>query len=142
MEPEYVISLSSEESDGGDDDVEILEFRKETQNLLNQTPPPNMTKRLIDVQCPICFDEITLATTTSCGHIFCLECIQMSISSSNARGQTRGKNGVGLCPLCRKRVAFKDTIVLRMKKSVKVGAPKLPSKPKDDQEIDIKAIKT
>lgn len=118
---DYVIHISEDE--GSDDDVEIIEMQKDTETLINN-PPPKITKKLNDVQCPICFDEVNRATATSCGHIFCLECIQQSISSSTARGQTRGRKGVGLCPLCRKRVTFKDTVVMRMKKG-KPGIPEI-----------------
>lgn len=112
-------------SDDDDYDDDIIEIRKETNELIDNDDSHHITKKLNDIQCPICFDEITRATATSCGHIFCLECIQQSISSSNARGQIRGKRGTGLCPLCRKKVTFKDTVVLRMKKLGKVEAPKL-----------------
>lgn len=122
--PGYVIDVLSDEDDDGDE-VEILEFRQETQNLLNNPSNLKIVKKLNDVECPICFDEVTNATVTSCGHIFCLDCIQQSISSSSARGQTRGKRGVGLCPLCRKRVNFKDTTVLRIKISGKIEPPPL-----------------
>ncbi|EGV63993.1 hypothetical protein PSN45_003928 [Yamadazyma tenuis] len=115
----YLINLSE---DDDDDDIKLLEIRNDTNDLLNNTHPL-VTKKLSDVQCPICFDDITKATATSCGHIFCLECIQKSVASSNARGQTRGKRGVGLCPLCRKRVVFKDTVVMRMKVRMKQVKP-------------------
>lgn len=109
-----VIDLSEEQI--SDDDIEIIELQNATQNILNQAPPPvDSSKKLNQLQCPICFDDIVKATVTLCGHVFCLECIQQSISSSTARGQTNGKLGVGLCPLCRKRVNFKETTLLRMK---------------------------
>lgn len=114
----------SNESEVSEEDDDIIEIRRETNDLINNDDHQHhITKKLNDIQCPICFDQITRATATSCGHVFCLECIQQSISSSNARGQIRGRRGVGLCPLCRKRVTFKDTIVLRMKKSPKVEPP-------------------
>lgn len=127
---ENVINLSSED----EDDVEIIAFKRETQNLIDnpaQPPHSNSTKTLSNVQCPICFDEVTTATATSCGHVFCLECIQQSVASSTARGQTKGKKGVGLCPLCRKRVTFKDTVVLRMKVGTTTGPPPIPSESKE-----------
>lgn len=117
-----VVDLSAE-SDFLDD--EVVEIRRLTNELINTENPHHATKKLNDVQCPICFDEVTRAVATSCGHIFCLECIQQSISSSNARGQIRGKRGIGLCPLCRKRVTFKDTVVLRMKRAKKIEPPSL-----------------
>lgn len=129
--PEYVINISSEE-EIDDNDVEVIEFRKQTQNLLDnpeqqpQSETNRVSKKLADVQCPICFDDLTNATITSCGHIFCLECILQSLSSSHARGQVSGRNGTGRCPMCRKNVTFKDTIVLRMKLAHTAGMPVLP----------------
>lgn len=119
-----IINLSSED----EDDVEIIAFKRETQDLIdNPVQPPHTTKKLSNIQCPICFDEVTNATATSCGHVFCLECIQQSIASSTARGQTKGKKGVGLCPLCRKRVTFKETMLLRMKIATATGPPPVRS---------------
>lgn len=118
-----VVDLS-DESDG---EVQLLEIRNQTNDLINETSH-KITKKLGDIECPICFDEITNATTTSCGHIFCLECLQQSISSSTARGQTR-RRGVGLCPLCRKHVQFKNSLVLRMKINKKVQPPSLDMNP-------------
>lgn len=120
--PDYVINLSSDE----DDDVEIYEVQHETQTLLDNPHAMKVVKRLNDVECPICFDEVHNATVTSCGHIFCLDCIQQSLSSSLARGQVRGRKGTGLCPLCREKVSFKDTTLLRMKVGKKVVPPASP----------------
>lgn len=111
------------ESDLDNTDVEIIELRTATENILSQAPVNNATKQFNQLQCPICFDDVTNATATLCGHVFCLECILQSISSSAARGQTQGKLGVGLCPLCRKRVNFKDTTLLRMKLAPKLNTP-------------------
>lgn len=150
--PEYVINLSSDEEEIDDNDVEIVEFRKLTADLIQnpQQPPESRTttKKLADIQCPICFDEVTQATTTTCGHIFCLECIQQSISSSHARGQVRNNGsgrrgqglGVGLCPLCRKKVSFKETIVLRLKKGKRSGVPELPETLVKKNEIPVESL--
>ncbi|KAK6200518.1 uncharacterized protein RJT21DRAFT_44452 [Scheffersomyces amazonensis] len=137
--PEYVINISSsDENEDDENDLQIIEeFRKETQDLLDnptQQPQHEITKKLTDIQCPICFDTMTEATATSCGHMFCLDCIQQSISSSHARGQAN-RRGMGLCPLCRKKVSFKDTIVLRLKVSTKLGIPTLPPLPPDKDSI-------
>lgn len=152
----YVINISSDEEEIDDNDVEIVEFRKLTADLMEHPQQSSesrrTTKKLADVQCPICFDEVTQATTTSCGHIFCLECIQQSIASSHARGQVRNSAnggrgrgsqglGVGLCPLCRKKVIFKETIVLRMKVGKNNGIPKLPELTIKPHEIPVESIK-
>lgn len=112
----YVITVSSDEGEE-EDDVQMLEFHKQTQSLIDK-PAPKIVKKLSEAECPICFDSIVSATTTSCGHLFCLECLQKSISASAARGQTRRAKGVGLCPMCRESVLFKDAIVLRLKKQI------------------------
>lgn len=122
MSQPYIISISSDEEDDGDD-VQILDFQRKTQELILQ-PPPKTVKKLSDSECPICFDTIENATTTFCGHVYCLECLQRSLSSSSARGQTRGRKGVGLCPMCRKTVSFKDTVVLRLRTGAPVEPPK------------------
>lgn len=129
MTEPYVISISS---DDDDDDVEVLEFRKQTEELIAQAPP-KVVKKLSDAECPICFDSITAATATLCGHVYCLECLQQSLSASSARGQTRGRRGVGLCPMCRKTAAFKDSIVLRLKTG-SVGAPPPLSEEEEEEE--------
>lgn len=131
MSESPIINLSSDdEYDDEDDEIEEVEFRTATQNLIenpSQTEKSGTTKKLVNVQCPICFDDISKATVTSCGHIFCLECIEQSLNSSNARGQIHsGQHGKGLCPLCRKMVTFKETILIRAKKAQKTGKPELP----------------
>lgn len=135
MAEPYIISISSDEDDA-DDEVEVLEFRKLTQQLIDEAPP-KVVKKLSEAECPICFDSITTATTTLCGHVYCLNCLQRSVSASTARGQTRGRKGVGLCPMCRKTVAFKDAIVLRLKTGQSVVPPPLDSG--KDGEADSKS---
>lgn len=120
------IDISEDPSDrsSDDDDIQIIELNTATQNILAQGPPKQeATKSFNQLQCPICFDDVSQAMVTPCGHIFCLECIQKSISSSAARGQTGGRLGTGLCPLCRKLIHFKDTTLLRMKVSTKSMTP-------------------
>lgn len=129
--PEYVITLDSSDEDSAD--IEINDFQQETRDLLDHPQQETVTKALHNLECPICFDVINTATATSCGHVFCLECILQSVSSSTARGQT-ARHGVGLCPLCRKKVTFKDTIVLRMKPA---HAPILPPDPEDLEPDDL-----
>ncbi|GEQ72245.1 hypothetical protein JCM33374_g5932 [Metschnikowia sp. JCM 33374] len=129
MSRPYIINISSDEEE--DDDLEVLEFHQATQKLIEQAPP-KVVKKLCEAECPICFDTIKNATTTFCGHVYCLECLQKSVAASSARGQTKGKKGVGLCPMCRKTVAFKETVVLRLKKGQKVVPPNTKTQSKSD----------
>lgn len=130
----YIINISSDEEED-DDDIQILEFKRQTQQLIEQAPP-KVVKKLNEAECPICFDTVKNATATLCGHVYCLECLQLSVSSSSARGQTRGRKGVGLCPLCRKTVAFKDGIVLRLKTGKKVEPPEEKSENDENGDSD------
>lgn len=130
---EYVIRISDDET--SDNDIEILHFRKQTQDLLEKSNTPTIVKKLAEVQCPICFDDVTDAIATSCGHLFCLECILQSLSASRARGQSRGGRGTGLCPLCRKSVSLKETIILKMKITSSINAPELPKETSSEDII-------
>lgn len=121
VDSDYDAAEQSTENE--DDDLEIIEFKRKTQSLISHKHEQRAEK-LNQVTCPICFDPPDFPTVTSCGHLFCLECIKQSISSSAARGQVSGSSrGSGLCPLCRKRVVFKDTVVLRL--SIK-GVSEIP----------------
>ncbi|CAK9437757.1 uncharacterized protein LODBEIA_P21350 [Lodderomyces beijingensis] len=117
MSSPTLIELTSDEEDG---EIEITGFN---QNENDSCSRHRVTKKLADIQCPICFDDVTVATTTSCGHIFCLECIEQSISSSRGRNRGHMLKGRGLCPLCRKEVGFKETTVMMLKKGTKVFVP-------------------
>lgn len=133
----FVINIPSDEED--DDEVQVLEFRKRTQELINEAPP-KVVKKLNEAECPICFDTVTNATTTFCGHVYCLECLQQSISASSAQGQTRGRRGVGLCPMCRKPAAFKDALVLRLRTGRKVEPPKEDNNSEEEDDGEEKII--
>ncbi|KAI9996364.1 hypothetical protein PInf_013790 [Phytophthora infestans] len=49
------------------------------------------------LKCSICLDVLEDMTSTLCGHIFCACCIHQAIRAS------------GKCPLCQRRLHFKDT---------------------------------
>ncbi len=58
--------------------------------------PQKMGKRT----CIICLDNITNATVTSCGHMFCHECLTQAVLAA----EKNSEKGVGGCPVCRKVV--------------------------------------
>lgn len=129
------VAVSSDDEEGNE--VEVVSVKNQSLLLLANPKLESRTsaKTLAAVECPICFDTITTATITLCGHIFCLECVYQSILSSSARGQAR--HGKGLCPLCRENVTFKDTTVLRMKKLARLDPPELPQLKRGGEEIII-----
>mmetsp|Transcript_40993 Transcript_40993/g.103087 ORF Transcript_40993/g.103087 Transcript_40993/m.103087 type:complete len:180 (+) Transcript_40993:141-680(+) len=55
------------------------------------TPPPNHSYK-----CPVCLETCRSMTSTTCGHVFCEECIRMAI-------RTQKK-----CPTCRKNLTARQ----------------------------------
>ncbi|KAK5167793.1 uncharacterized protein LTR77_007492 [Saxophila tyrrhenica] len=68
----------------------------QTQRSESSGAPLKMGKRT----CIICLDNITNATVTSCGHMFCHECLTQAIRAA----EKSSEKGVGGCPVCRKPV--------------------------------------
>ncbi|KAL9082994.1 MAG: hypothetical protein Q9159_006053 [Coniocarpon cinnabarinum] len=64
--------------------------------------PKRPPTKLTGLQCTICMDEPHELTATTCGHVFCRECIQGWLGAPDARG--RGKN----CPACRTGLNAED----------------------------------
>jgi hypothetical protein len=62
----------------------------------NSTGPLNLGKRT----CIICMEPFTNATITSCGHMYCHECLTQALIA----GEKSSEKGIGNCPVCRKPV--------------------------------------
>ena len=57
----------------------------------------NLLRKLVKkLRCSICLDEINRITSTTCGHVFCRDCIIPCVRSTNK------------CPLCQKNLTMKD----------------------------------
>ena len=54
----------------------------------------------MDTKCSICFDEVTNACVTPCGHMYCLECIEEWLRRSQR------------CPICNSYVTRNKLIIL------------------------------
>ncbi|KAK0772553.1 hypothetical protein LTR91_006896 [Friedmanniomyces endolithicus] len=67
-----------------------------TTTSTTQKPP-----RISALTCIICMEPFTNATTTSCGHIYCHECLTTALKT----GERNSESGVGSCPVCRKGVS-------------------------------------
>jgi hypothetical protein len=48
-----------------------------------------------NLKCPVCLDDLKDPTSTTCGHLFCWRCIQISVSDFKH------------CPTCRKKLTRK-----------------------------------
>lgn len=101
---------------------------KEQQALIasqKQVLPTNSTMTpLAEYKCAICMDTPTDVTTTTCGHMFCHQCIIDSLRWSEIQlAETqRPPRNKGLCPVCRSHLDTKDVansknlVVLNIKK--------------------------
>mmetsp|Transcript_28391 Transcript_28391/g.50717 ORF Transcript_28391/g.50717 Transcript_28391/m.50717 type:complete len:186 (-) Transcript_28391:386-943(-) len=47
------------------------------------------------LKCPVCLDRITNMTSTTCGHVFCQDCIKVAVKAQKK------------CPTCRKNVTLR-----------------------------------
>lgn len=62
-------------------------------SLENKDTFEGMKKTL---KCAICLDEMKHMSSTTCGHVYCKECIQESVRQ------------LGKCPLCKKHLTLKS----------------------------------
>jgi len=90
------------------------------EDLLKLQRPEGQEKpKLADFKCVICLDDPTDLAATPCGHIFCDFCLQGALRAGQAANTKFGR-----CPVCRRRVNFKDVIPLEIKKLVGKGKGK------------------
>ena len=66
------------------------------QAALESSKPLRIGQR----QCIICMEPYTNATVTSCGHIYCHECLTQALLA----GEKNNDRAVSNCPVCRKQV--------------------------------------
>ena len=86
-----------------------------------------------DLVCPICKDLLDDAQQTPCGHLFCKECLEKTMSSQRCHEGYAVDEGwhreSSECPVCRSqqsKAAYDDTYNNRRVKSLKVKCPNLP----------------
>lgn len=75
---------------------EIVSTSKYTLSILDKM---KNIEELSKENCIVCLDNITNPAMTSCGHIYCLDCIKMCLSSNPK------------CPICKTIIAGKDLII-------------------------------
>ncbi|KAK5735916.1 hypothetical protein LTR17_007751 [Elasticomyces elasticus] len=76
-----------------------------TQQATTTTSSDSAPQRIGKRTCIICMEPYTNATITSCGHIYCHECLTMALKA----GEKNSERGMGNCPVCRKSVSRKKT---------------------------------
>lgn len=67
----------------------VIDVEAEEEEEEEKKPPPP-----VRIQCPVCLGDTKETTTTHCGHIFCRECIVMTITN------------LGRCPACRRELTL------------------------------------
>ena len=117
--------------DDDDDDLVMLDGKPtmSTDQLLDQikekdgssatSGPSKTAKTFQDVACVICMDPIKDAVAAACGHVFCAGCIYRALASSRepGHGGTGPGGRRGKCPMCRKVVAYKNLVWLKVRYS-------------------------
>lgn len=120
--------LHSDNDDDDEDDIIMLDGKPvQTTDELLRVPTASTTsndatastKTLKDVTCAICMDKLTDAVAAACGHVFCADCIYRALASSkethDGRSGARVGPRQGKCPMCRKVVAYKNLVWLKVR---------------------------
>lgn len=118
----------NDDDDEDEDDIIMLDGKpvQTTDELLRVPTASNTsndatatTKTLKDVTCAICMDKLTDAVAAACGHVFCADCIYRALASSkethDGRSGARVGPRQGKCPMCRKVVAYKNLVWLKVR---------------------------
>lgn len=69
---------------------------QQASNSLSSSGPLKIGQR----QCIICMENFTNITITSCGHVYCHECLTQALLA----GEKNSESGKANCPVCRKHV--------------------------------------
>lgn len=119
-----------DDDDDDDDDLVMLDGKPtmSTDQLLDQIKEKDgnsatnetsatTAKTFQDVTCVICMDPIKDAVAAACGHVFCAGCIYRALASSRepGHGGTGPGGRRGKCPMCRKVVAYKNLVWLKVR---------------------------
>ena len=111
---EPVDSVDLTEVEDGMPIAEVIRRQRAEQIVSQQPDLRTDTGRtsLTAFKCPICMDELTDATVTTCGHLFCHRCLIESLKASAAQRSHDNpgtRKSPGLCPVCRKVLGTRDT---------------------------------
>ncbi|EGX43442.1 hypothetical protein AOL_s00215g178 [Orbilia oligospora ATCC 24927] len=102
-EPLEVVDMINVEND---DDIQKIMHE---QMIKTQREEGNARRRIADFKCVICLDDPENLSATSCGHLFCNDCIKTTLRF----GRPSAK--LGKCPVCRGKVVIKEIVPLELK---------------------------
>ncbi|KAK6351144.1 SUMO-targeted ubiquitin ligase complex subunit slx8 [Orbilia javanica] len=103
IEPVEVVDMVNVEDE--DDFKKIMQ----EQMIKTQREEGNARRRIADFKCVICLDDPENLSATTCGHLFCNDCIKTTLRF----GQPSAK--FGKCPVCRGKVVIKEIVPLELK---------------------------
>ncbi|KAL9075040.1 MAG: hypothetical protein Q9157_004155 [Trypethelium eluteriae] len=119
---------SIEELDLVEEDTALADtLKKQRQQQVALQEDSRKPTKLSKISCIICMETPTNLTATSCGHLFCYECLMQALNFSARNG---GDGRRGMCPVCRKvvsRVKKDDIIPLEIMKKGLATQPKRSS---------------
>lgn len=111
--------------------IEVIDLSTDSEDLEDLThtgdsnkPSPVLERpqpddpRLSHLKCVICLDTPTDLTATTCGHLYCHECITSALKATT----TPSGSASGTCPVCRRKVTIKSLIPLAILKAPKLGS--------------------
>lgn len=98
--------------------VEILDDEDDERELTKSQKPPETYKPIKEYLCPICFEPPDIAMVTTCGHVFCCDCLFQMVNNSNpSRNPNNTSNAMsGLCALCRSKVDLRHVVMMKLRK--------------------------
>ncbi|KAK9255077.1 hypothetical protein V1507DRAFT_441296 [Lipomyces tetrasporus] len=114
-ETEDVIELNDDSSLASDEDgLEEIDEDEDIQFWGHHQPriekPAESSSLLSDFACVICFDQPDILAATTCGHLYCYDCIFRALSAGAKATATTGE-----CSVCRRKVLYKRVLPLEMK---------------------------
>nr|XP_048285489.1 uncharacterized protein LOC125397248 [Myodes glareolus] len=84
-----------------------------------------------EVTCPICLELLKEPVNADCGHIFCQACITLNYESS------KGKEGEGICPVCRVSYLFGNLRPIRHVANIVERLKEFKSSPEEEQKVNV-----
>ncbi|XP_057634502.1 tripartite motif-containing protein 30A-like [Chionomys nivalis] len=84
-----------------------------------------------EVTCPICLELLKEPVSADCDHIFCRACITLNYESS------KGKEGEGICPVCRVSYLFGNLRPNRHVANIVEKLREFKSSPEEEQKVNV-----
>ncbi|XP_050019289.1 tripartite motif-containing protein 30A-like isoform X4 [Alexandromys fortis] len=84
-----------------------------------------------EVTCPICLELLKDPVSADCDHIFCRACITLNYESR------KGKEGEGICPVCRVSYLFGNLRPIRHVANIVERLKEFKSSPEEEHKVNV-----